>query len=155
MKKIGIAASVLLLLAIIQSTIFYFAILKVGFSDWIFFNACAPSSLTYLIGFVIYLAVKNKTFMYLGVLPMFFFGLSGLFVFSWSGMNIMTQIMHIIMLLNIIWLIILTFKEEQFKSATIGLLLSIFIFGIFIGFQQDYIRKHSEEFKHTLSINKI
>jgi hypothetical protein len=147
MKKIGIIAAVLLLLVTVQSTVYFLAMLKVKFITWLFFNACSPSSMVYLLGFFVYIVTKNKTLMYLGVLPMFFFGTFGLFLFPWSGTSIVAQIMHIIMLLNIAWLVILTFKESHFRQATVGLLLSIFIFGIFIGFQLYYSRSHAEDFK--------
>jgi len=128
MKLIGILLSILLLLITIQGSIYYLVMQKVKFIEWLFFNACAPSNLVYLIGFVFYLITKDKTIIYLGLLPMFFFGTLGMFALPWHGMNIIPQIGHIIMTLNIGWLIISTFREISFRQATIGLLLSICIF---------------------------
>ncbi|PKL18525.1 MAG: hypothetical protein CVV49_05425 [Spirochaetae bacterium HGW-Spirochaetae-5] len=152
MKKTGIVLSILLFLVTVQSTFFYLFIQKVRFHEWVLFNACAPSSLAYLTGFTVYLFNNDKTFIYLGILPMFFFGTLGMFVIPWGGMNIIPQIGHIIMTLNILWLSISTFKEKVFKSATIGLFLSIFLFSIFIGIQQTYVKNHQDDFQKILMI---
>lgn len=147
MRKLGVAAAILLLLAAVQSTFFHLAVLKLNSVQWVFFNACAPSSLTYLGGFLVYTVKQDKTLMYLGVLPMFFFGATGLFVFPWSGLSIIPQIMHVLMLANIFWLVVLTFREKSFKSATVGLLLSIVVFGTFIVLQQHYVYTHYDDLK--------
>ena len=58
MHIIGIIFAVLLLLAIIQSTFFFLIVMKVKLIEWIVFNACAPSNITFLIGFVLFLLFK-------------------------------------------------------------------------------------------------
>lgn len=128
-------------------SVYYLVIRKVKFIEWLFFNACSPSNLAYLAGFIVWLATKDKTVLYIGILPIFFFGTLGMFVFSWKGMNIIPQVAHLIMTLNIIWLTISTFLVSSYKSATIGLLSGIFVFSIFIAFQQNYVRSHQENFK--------
>ena len=45
-KITGIILACLLLLSILNSTNYFFGILKVGFIEWLVFNACAPSSIT-------------------------------------------------------------------------------------------------------------
>ncbi|MBP9023162.1 MAG: hypothetical protein KBH06_08175 [Spirochaetes bacterium] len=147
MKKFGCIIAVLLLLFSIQSTLYHLMVLKLTSVQWMFFNACVPSSLAYLAGYLVYIVKKDATFMYLGVLPMFFFGVTGLFVFPWSGMSIIPQIMHMLMIVSVLWLIAITFSEKSFKAATVGLLLSIFVFGTFIVFQQHYVFTHNDEFK--------
>jgi len=150
MKDIGIIFSILLLLITIQSTIYYLVIRRIKFTEWLFFNACAPSNLAYLIGFVVWLITNDLTIIYLGLLPMFFFGTLGMFVLPWKGMNIIPQVGHLIMTLNLGWLIIFTFKTNSFREAAIGLLLSIFVFSIFISMQQMYVKNHPEDFKRIL-----
>jgi len=154
MPKTGIILAILLLLATIQSTVFFLGLLKVKFVEWIFFNACAPSNITFLIGFILFLLVKNRTVLHMAILPMFFFGTLGLIVFPWSGMNIIPQIGHMIMTLNIGWVVLATFKTNDYKTATVGLLLGIVIFSIFIGRQQNYVRDHPEDFKRILQIKE-
>jgi len=150
MKDIGIIFSILLLLITIQSTIYYLVIRRIKFIEWLFFNACAPSNLAYLIGFVVLLITNDLTIIYLGLLPMFFFGTLGMFVLPWKGMNIIPQVGHLIMTLNLGWLIIFTFKVNSFREVAIGLLLSIFVFSIFISMQQMYVKNHPEDFKRIL-----
>jgi hypothetical protein len=120
--------------------------------EWIVFNACAPSNITFLIGFILYLLFKDRTVLHIAILPMVFFGVGGLIVFPWRGMNIIPQISHILMALNIGWTILITIKTDDYKAATIGLLLGIAIFGFFIGYQQNYAATHPEDFKRILKI---
>jgi hypothetical protein len=117
------------------------------------FNACAPSSATYLAGFLVFLIFHSRAIMHMAILPMFFFGGLGLFVFGWGGMNIIPQIGHIIMVLNIAWLIWVTFQTGDFRAATIGMLLGIIVFSVFIGFQQNYMATHTEDLERILKIS--
>jgi hypothetical protein len=96
------------------------------------FNACAPSNITFLIGFILYLFFKDRTVLHIAILPMVFFGVGGLIVFPWSRMSIIPQISHIIMAFNIGWTIFITIKTDDYKTATIGLLLGTAIFSFFI-----------------------
>lgn len=153
-NKIGIVLVVLLLLTTIQSTFYFFWMLKVKLIEWLVFNACAPSNITFLVGFILFLLFKNRIVLHIPILPMFFFGTLGLFVFPWTGMNIIPQIGHLIMTLNIGWVIFLTFKTKDYKVATIGMLLGIVIFSIFIGFQQRYVATHPGDFKRIMRIEK-
>ena len=60
MKKFGCIIAVLLLLFSIQSTLFHLIILKLTPVQWMFFNACVPSSLAYLAGYLIYIIKKDN-----------------------------------------------------------------------------------------------
>lgn len=152
MDKIGVILAILLLLVTIQATFYFLGRLKVKMIEWIVFNACAPSNITFLVGFILYLLFKDRTVLHIAILPMVFFGVGGLIVFLWSGMNIIPQISHIIMAFNIGWTIFITIKTDDYKTATIGLLLGIAIFSFFIGFQQNYAATHPEDFKRILKI---
>jgi hypothetical protein len=154
MDKIGIMLAILLLLVTIQSTFLFLGVLKVKIIEWIVFNACALSNITFLIGFILYLLFKDRTVLHIAILPMFFFGVGGLIVFPWSGMNIIPQIAHIIMALNIGWTISVTIRTNDYKASTVGLLLGIAIFSFFIGFQQNYVASHPEEFKKIMQMEK-
>ena len=154
MLIIGIILALLLLLATIQSTFFFLVIMKVKFVEWIVFNACAPSNITFLIGFSLFLLFKDRTVLHMAILPMFFFGVLGLFVFPWHGVNIFPQIGHILMALNIGWTVFVTLNTHDYKAATIGMLLGIVVFSVFIGFQQHYVGTHPEDLKRILHIEK-
>lgn len=84
---------------------------------------------------------------------MFFFGTLGLFIFPWKEKkDLFVQLSHVLMTSNIIWIIIYTLKEKIFESATIGLFLGGFIFLIFLFFQQNYVKKHFDDFKRILDL---
>jgi ABC-type Fe3+-siderophore transport system permease subunit len=106
-----------------------------------------------LLGFVVFLLTKNRTVLHIAILPMFFYGVLGLFVFPWKGINIIPQIGHIIMTLNIFCLIFVTFSTADYKSATIGTLLGIALFSIFIAFQQNFAATHQQDLKRVLGIS--
>ena len=150
----GIILAILLLLATMQSTFFFLVIMKVKFIEWIVFNACAPSNITFLIGFALFLLFKDSTVLHMAILPMFFFGVLGLFVFPWNGVNIIPQVGHIIMTLNIGWAVLVTLKTYDYKAATLGMLLGIAVFSVFIGFQQNYMATHPEDLQRILNIEK-
>jgi hypothetical protein len=151
-RIIGIVLATLLLLVTVNSTYFFLGMRKVSIVQWIVFNACAPSGITYLIGFVLYLVIKDRIILHASILPMFFFGGLGLIVFPWSGYNIIAQISHLIMVLNIGWVISTTIKTRDFQPAAIGMLLGIIVFSFFIGFQQHYMATHLAELKTILGI---
>jgi len=149
-NKIAIILAILLLLITIFSTVFYFGRLKVSFIEWLFFNPCAISNIVFLIGLATSLFTGNKTLIYIAILPMLFFGTLGMFFLPWNGMNIIPQIGHIIMTLNIAWSIYGIYKLQNYQSATTGLFAGIIIFSIFIAIQQSYVREHPEDFKRIL-----
>lgn len=150
MDRISIILAVLLLLLTILSTFFFLGRLKLNFVEWIVFNACAPANVTFLIGVVLALLFKNRIVLHAAILPMFFFGTLGMFVFSWKGANIIPQIAHIIMTLNIVAALFITYKTNDYKSAAIGMLLGIVIFSIFIAFQQNYEFSHHKDFERIM-----
>ena len=149
-NKISIILTVLLFLVTLQSSFFYFVRLKVRFIEWLFFNPCATSNIVFLIGFLFSLFKGDRTLLHLAILPMFFFGTLGMFFLSWSGMNIIPQVGHLIMTLNIVFAIYTTFTTNDYKAATIGLIFSIVVFAIFISFQQAYVRTHPDDFIRIL-----
>jgi hypothetical protein len=153
MDKIGIILVVILLLLTLKGANYFLGIAKASFTEWIFFNACAPTGIAYLIGFIIYLVTKDRTALHVAILPLFFFGGLALYLFPWGGYNNIPQVNHIFMVLNAAWVLVGTFRTSDYKAATIGLLLGIFIFGPFINIQQTYVNKHPEACKKILGID--
>ena len=141
---------VLLFLVTIQGSIFYLVKLKVKFIEWLFFNPCAISNIVFLIGFIIAKTTGNRIILHTAILPMFFFGTLGMFFLPWKGMNIIPQIAHIIMTVNIFLTLHTTIAEKDYRLATIGLLVSIIVFAPFIGLQQKYKREHPKRFEEIL-----
>lgn len=152
MKKIGVILAGLLFLATANSTYYFLGIAKASLTEWIVFNACAPSSIIYLAGFIVFLFFRNRTPLLVATLPIFFFGGLGLLVFPWSGFNIVAQISHILMMLNLIWAAVETFSVRDFRAASLGLIISILIFAPFIGYQQSYVHGHSDAAKRLLGV---
>lgn len=153
MIKVGIILAVLLLLVTINSTYFFLGVSKVSFVEWIVFNACAPSNIAYLIGFIIFLATKDRTVLHAAILPLFFFGGLGLFLFPWSGFNLIAQFSHIIMVLNIAWVLYGTVSAGDYKAAALGLLIGIVVFAPFINYQEMYAYTHPEAFQKILGVS--
>lgn len=153
MKKAQLVLAILLLLVTINSTNFFLNVLKVKPLEWLIFNACAPSSITFLLGYIIYLATRNRLVQHIAVLPMLFFGGLGLFVFPWSGFNIIGQISHVIMVLNVFLLLMATFRQKDYKTAVIGLLFSMVIFSPMINYHQTYVATHPERTKEVLGLD--
>ncbi len=133
-KKLGITIAVLNALAALNSTNFFLNMAKAGFTEWIFFNACAPSIALFLLGYVL----RSKIVQSMSVPALAFFGGGGLFVFGWTGGALISQIGHIFMVSAIIWVVIGIFQDKTFKEATIGLLLAAVFVSAYITVQQKY-----------------
>lgn len=151
-KIIGIVLAFLLLLTIINSTGFFLGKLKVSLLEWIVFNACAPSSLAYLIGLVLFFTTRNKIWLTIAAVPIFFFGTMGLFIFPWGGFNLIAQVSHILMTLNLIWAFTVVFMFLDYKALGSGLFVSLILFIPFITYQQMYCRSHAEDLMRILQI---
>lgn len=145
-KKIGITIAILNALASVNSSWFFLGMAKVSLIEWIFFNACAPSVFLYLIGYLL----KNKVIQAMAIPALTFFGTGGLFVFGWSGGELIAQVGHILMTAAVIWLIYGIFKDKSFKEATIGLLIASFVVGGFIAADQRYAYKNWDRFQQVM-----
>jgi len=149
----SIILAVILLLTVANSTWYFLGIAKMSVIQWIVFNACAPSSIAFLLGLIFYFRTKNKMWLTIAVVPMMFFGTMGLFVFQWkSGIDLLTQFSHIIMTLNIALGLWITLKDKDYKALGSGLLTSVLIGIPFVAFTQAYCREHAEEVMRILGI---
>lgn len=146
-KKIGIAIAVLNALASLNSTWFFLGMAKVSLIEWIFFNACAPIVFLYLIGYV----SRNKIIQTLSIPGLTFFGTGGLFVFGWTGGELIAQVGHVFMTAAVIWMIYGIFKDKSFKEATVGFVLASFLITGFIAVDQKYAYEHWDRFKEVIN----
>lgn len=151
-KTFGILLAFALLLLTLSGSGYFFFSLKVNFIQWLSYNACSPSSLIYLVGFVIFLYNRNTTWLALAFLPMYYFGTMGLFTFTWSEANIFAQLSHITMRLNLIWAGYILYRIGDYKASARGLLYSIVLFVPFISFVMYYCRTHVEEISGLLQM---
>ena len=69
-KTIGIVLAILLLLLTLSGSGYFFFTLKVNFVQWLAYNACSPSSLVYLVGFIAFWLTKKSFWLPLAFLPM-------------------------------------------------------------------------------------
>ena len=121
-KTIGIVLAIALLLLTLSGSGYFFFSLKTNIVQWIAYNACSPSSLVYLVGFIVFLYNKNAIGLALAFLPMYYFGTMGLFTFTWSGANIFAQMSHITMTLNLLWAGYILYRLGDYKVFAQGLL---------------------------------
>jgi hypothetical protein len=142
--------AILLLIGTLIGTVFFFFKLKVKFIEWLFFNPCSISSIIFLVGFIIFELSGNRLILFTAILPIFFFGTLGMFLFSWKGRNIIPQIVHIIMTSNIYWAIHTALSQKDSYAPMIGLLFGILIFAPFIAIQQEYVKRHPDKFEEFL-----
>ncbi len=153
MNRTGVVLATLLFFVTINSTYFFLGVSKASVLEWIVFNACAPSSIAYLIGFVLYMATGNRIALHVAITPLLFFGGLGLYLFPWSGYNLIAQLSHALMVSNVIWVLIGTFIAGDYRQATLGLVVGLFFSLPFINFQQTYAYTHSEAFKRVLGVD--
>lgn len=152
-KTIGIVLASLLMLLTLSGTWYFLAKLGVTPLQWTMFNACSPTSLVYLLGFVLFLRQRKAVWLAIALLPMYYFGTMGMFTFNWSEVNIFAQLSHIAMTLNIIWALYIVFKQKDYQSFSKGLGLSILIFVPYIVYVMYYCRTHADEVTNLLQMN--
>lgn len=151
-RILGLILAGLLLVMILNSTWYFLGVAKVSVLQWLVFNACAPSSVAYLAGFILFYTGRNKMWLSVAVIPIFFFGTMGFFVFPWNGYNMVAQISHITMTLNMLWGLWIVLKDKNFEALGKGLLISTAIFVPFISFTQQYCRVHADDVMKVLGI---
>ncbi len=155
MNKLRIVLAVLMLLATLQGAWYFLGMRHSGVKPWLMFNACAVANITFLTGVAVFFFTGSRAVMYMAVLPLFFFGTGGLFVFPWSGMNLIAQGSHLVMTANLGLMLIDLFRLKDFKAAAVGLLLGGFVFSWFLAVQQNYVNAHPREMKELLGIDKV
>lgn len=104
-KTTGIILAGLLFLTTLSSTFFFLGVLKVSLIEWISFNACSPCNFLYLLLFFIFLIKKEASCLAITVLPIYLLGTLSMFVLPWNEANLIPHIGHIIMTLNLTWVI--------------------------------------------------
>jgi hypothetical protein len=85
--------------------------------------------------------------------PLLFFGGLGLFLFPWSGHNLIAQFSHSVMVANVLWVLYGTFGKADYRAGFLGLLVGVVISLPFIGFQQSYVSSHPQDMKRILGVS--
>ncbi|MEA4840986.1 MAG: hypothetical protein VB110_08295 [Bacteroidales bacterium] len=70
----------------------------------------------------------------------------GLFLTTWNAANMFPQITHLIIMLNVIWILFVLLKELRFESLGKGLLIGVLVFVPVFAVIQSYTQLHIVEF---------
>lgn len=139
---IGYILAVLMTLALVNSAYFFLIIVKLKIVEWLVFNACSLAIIAYLVCFTCFLLTRKEFFLAVAIVPLYYYGTMGLFVLPWNEANIFSQITHIIITLNVIWVLNLILKEPGFESSGKGLLVGIVVFIPVFALVQHYSQLH-------------
>jgi hypothetical protein len=136
----GWALVALNLIMTAMSLNFFLGMLKSGFEGWLMMNTCAPSIFLFVLGFLL----GSPPVMVAGAIAMFRYGTLGMFVFSWTGGNIVAQVGHIFMTLAVIYTGVEVFRNQRWKSSLQGLVLAVALLVPFTIVQENWVRAHPE-----------
>ncbi|SCM58751.1 putative protein {ECO:0000313/EMBL:EGD34952,1} [Petrimonas mucosa] len=145
-----IQLAILMLLSLLNSAYFFLATAKFGLMQWLAFNACSLSIIAYLACFICFQITRKDLVLAIALLPQYYYGTMGLFVVSWDAANLVPQITHIIITLNVIWIIFLLLKGSKYESLGKGLLIGVLLFVPLFAIIQNYSQAHMAEFMELL-----
>lgn len=149
-QLVSLILSLLLLFALINSGYFFMGMLKLSILKWLSFNACSLAIIVYLICFALFRKTRNDLWLAIPILPLYYYGTMGLFVMPWNEANIVAQITHVIISINIIWLLYQLLKEHKFEPLGKGLLIGILVFVPVFAWIQSFSQAHMSEFMEAL-----
>ena len=138
------------LLTFLNSAYFFLSIAKFGLAEWLAFNACSVSIIVYLVCFTCFQYTKKEYFLPIALVPLYYHGTTGLFLMSWDLTNMFSQITHIIITLNVIWILFMLLKDLHFESLGKGLLMDVLLFVPVFAVIQRYTQIHMEEYMQLL-----
>jgi hypothetical protein len=150
-KIFGSILSIIMLLLAIWGFFVFKVFLKASFIQWIMYNVCAPTQITFFI-FMMLLSKRPKYLQYFLILvvPLTVFGTMGLFIFPWSGQGALTtQLSHALMTITAGWIIYINRKTTSLSPKVI-----YWIYGvcILIAIQNWYCRVTADVLKQMLNV---
>lgn len=147
---VGYLLAALMLLTLLNSAYFFLAVARFRIGGWLSFNACSLATIVYLICFASYRITRKSIYLAIALLPLYYYGTMGLFMMPWNAANIFTQITHIVITLNVIWILFVLLKDARLESLGKGLLIGIIIFVPVFAVIQHYLQMHLAEFMQIL-----
>ncbi len=147
---IGYVLAVFMLLTLLNSAYFFMLVVKLNIGEWLAFNACSLSIIAYLICFAGFQVTKKTSLLAIALVPLYYYGTMGLFVVPWNAANIFAQITHIIITLNVIWILFVLLRESNYEALGRGLLAGVFVFVPVFAVIQSYAQLHMAEFMQTI-----
>lgn len=146
----GFILSLLMLITLLNSSYFFLFMMKLSIGKWLAFNACSFAIMVYLICFVIFQITRKDYLLAIPLLPLYYYGTMGLFLMPWNKANTFSQITHVIITMNVLWILWRFLKWRKFESLGQGTLIGILIFvPVFAGIQS-YSQLHMNEFMQLL-----
>lgn len=147
---IGYLLIALSLLTLLNSAYFFISIVKLQIGEWLAFNACSLAIISYLICFACFQIFKKDFFLAIAMVPLYYYGTMGLFIVPWNAADTFSQITHIIITLNVIWILFVLLKESRYESLGKGLLIGVLVFVPVFAIIQTYSLLHMAEFMQML-----
>jgi hypothetical protein len=149
-QYIGYVLAVFMLLALLNSAYFFLSVVKLSISEWLAFNACSLAIIAYLVCFASFQITQKDFFLAIAFVPLYYYGTMGLFVIPWSKANLFSQITHIVITLNVIWILYVLLKDPSYESTGKGLLIGVLVFVPVFAVVQNYSQLHPAEFMQAL-----
>lgn len=146
----GYILAAFMLLTLLNSAYFFLSVVKLQMGEWLVFNACSLAIISYLVCFAGFKITKKDFFLAIALVPLYYYGSMGLFVVPWDAANIFSQITHMIITLNVIWVLYVLLKESRYESLGKGLLIGVLGFVPAFAVIQTYSQLHMDEFLQML-----
>lgn len=147
---VGHLLAVLMLLTLLNSAFFFISVAKLHIGEWLAINACSLAIMSYLVCFACFQTTKKDFFLAIALVPLYYYGSMGLFVVPWDLTNLFSQITHVIITLNVIWILFVLLKESRYESLGKGLLLGVLVFVPIFALIQKYSQLHTTEIMQLL-----
>lgn len=147
---IGYFLAACMLLTLLNSAYFFLSVVQLQIGEWLAFNACSLSMIAYLVCFTGFHITKKAFFLAIALLPLYYYGTMGLFIIPWNAANMFSQITHIIITLNVIWVLWIFLKESHNESLGKGLLIGVLVFVPVFAVIQNFLQLHAAEIMRML-----
>ena len=149
-KIISYSLAALLSATLLNSAFFFLSMLKFNALQWLTFNACSFAIIAYLLLLLMHKFYKKDLLLAIPLLPMYYYGTMGLFVMPWTADNLFPHLTHIIVTLNVLWILYIMLKEQKYESLGKGLLIGTALFVPIFVFIKIYLEAHMDVFLNAM-----
>jgi hypothetical protein len=134
----GWAVTSLNVLAALNSSWFFLAVLGAGVGSWLMMNSCAPSIALFALGFLL----ARPVVMIAGAVMMLRYGTLGLFLFGGQGPNLIAQASHVLMTLAVVYVGWDVVRHRRFRALGRGVGLGLALLVPYMLAQHLYFEAH-------------
>lgn len=149
-QRTGLVLAILLLGSLLNSGYFFLGMLNLSVGKWLAFNACSLAIMVYLICYVLFRVIKRDDLLAVPLLPLYYYGTMGLFVMPWNAANAFAQVTHVLITLNVLWILFRFLKGCKFESLGRGLFAGMIVFVPVFAYIQSFTQVHMNEFLKIL-----